>query len=68
MSQNTGPTAETTTTQTTTPDMKDQTTPDVTIKVRDEDVHAFAREKDALAVMIGTTTAIISQALIARIV
>ena len=68
MSRNTGPTAETTTTQTTTPDMKDQTTPDATIKVRDVDVHAFAHGKDALAVMIGPTKAIISQALIAQIV
>ena len=41
MSQNIGPTAETTTPQTTTPAMKDQTTPDATIKVRDADVHAF---------------------------
>jgi hypothetical protein len=68
MSQNIGPTAETTTPQTTTPAMKDQTTPDATIKVRDADVHAFVLGKDALAVMIGPTEAIISQALIAQIV
>ena len=48
--------------------MKDQTPPDATIKVRDADVHAFALGKDALAVMIGPTEAIISQALIAQIV
>jgi len=55
-------------TTTTTRAARDQTTLDATIKVQDEDVHALALVKNALALMIGMTVAITSQVLIAQIV